>query len=56
MNHLRGTIDGLPAFVTVEGDDILQTTSLDIRADKITAVYVTRNPQKLKNIAPLVRG
>lgn len=51
-----GTIDGLPAFVTIEGNDILQTTALDIRAGKITTVYVTRNPQKLKHIAPLLRG
>ena len=45
-----GFINGLPGFVTVERDDTLQTTALDIRDGEIVGIYVTRNPDKLKHI------
>ena len=44
------TINGLPGFITLEADGELQTTALDIEDGKITAVYVTRNPDKLKHL------
>jgi RNA polymerase sigma-70 factor (ECF subfamily) len=40
----------LPGFVTVEQDDTLQTTALQVENDKIVAIYVTRNPDKLRHI------
>jgi len=40
-----------PGFVTVEQDDTLQTTALQVENDKIVAIYVTRNPDKLRHIA-----
>ena len=43
-------INGLPGFVTVEADDTLQTTALDIRHGKIFGIYVMRNPDKLKHV------
>jgi RNA polymerase sigma-70 factor (ECF subfamily) len=43
-------INGLPGFVTLEGDGELQTTALDIEDGKIVAVYVVRNPDKLKHL------
>ena len=43
-------INGLPGFVTMEADDTLQTTALDIRDDKIFGIYVMRNPDKLKHV------
>jgi RNA polymerase sigma-70 factor, ECF subfamily len=46
-----GFINGLPGFVTVEQDDTLQTTALQVENDKIVAIYVTRNPDKLRHIA-----
>lgn len=46
----QGIIDGLPGFVTRE-NGIIQTTSLDIEDGKITAVYIVRNPDKLKQIS-----
>jgi RNA polymerase sigma-70 factor (ECF subfamily) len=46
-----GFINGLPGFVTVEQDDTLQTTALQLENDKIVAIYVTRNPDKLRHIA-----
>ncbi|WP_448950011.1 sigma-70 family RNA polymerase sigma factor [Labrys neptuniae] len=44
------TINGLPGFISIERDDTLQTTALDIRDGKIVGIYVTRNPDKLKHI------
>lgn len=48
------TINGLPGFITVE-DDLVQTTALHIENERIVAVYVTRNPDKLQNV-PDVAG
>ncbi|RKH40379.1 sigma-70 family RNA polymerase sigma factor [Corallococcus llansteffanensis] len=50
----EGTIDGLPAIVTVEADGVLQTTAFDFEEDRIVAIYVTRNPDKLQGIRRLV--
>lgn len=43
-------IDGLPGFVTIEGGGIVQTTALQIEDEKIIAIYVTRNPDKLRHV------
>ncbi|MBB5716907.1 sigma-70 family RNA polymerase sigma factor [Sphingomonas aerophila] len=43
-------INGLPGFVTREPDGILQTTALLIEADKVKAIYVMRNPDKLQHL------
>jgi RNA polymerase sigma-70 factor (ECF subfamily) len=43
-------INGLPGFITVEADGELQTTALDIEDGKIAAIYVVRNPDKLKHL------
>ncbi len=43
-------VNGLPGFVTREADGELQTTALDIEDGKITAIYVVRNPDKLKHL------
>ncbi|MDO7842782.1 sigma-70 family RNA polymerase sigma factor [Sphingomonas immobilis] len=43
-------INGLPGFVTREGDGILQTTALLIEDGRITAIYVMRNPDKLGHL------
>jgi RNA polymerase sigma-70 factor (ECF subfamily) len=45
-----GFINGLPGFVTLEADGELQTTALDIEDGKITAIYVVRNPDKLRHL------
>jgi RNA polymerase sigma-70 factor (ECF subfamily) len=49
-----GYINGLPGFVTVEAGDTLQTTALKIEDGKIAAVYVVRNPDKLRHIGGAV--
>ena len=45
-----GFINGLPGFVTLEADGELQTTALEIEAGKIAAIYVVRNPDKLRHL------
>ena len=44
-----GFINGLPGFVTIE-QDVLQTTALQIEDGRIVAIYVTRNPDKLRHL------
>jgi RNA polymerase sigma-70 factor (ECF subfamily) len=45
-----GFVNGLPGFVTMEADGELQTTALDIKDGKITAIYIVRNPDKLRHL------
>jgi RNA polymerase sigma-70 factor (ECF subfamily) len=45
-----GFINGLPGFVTVEADGELQVTALDIEDGKVAAIYVVRNPDKLRHL------
>jgi len=45
-----GFVNGLPGFVTAEADGELQTTALEIENGKITAIYVVRNPDKLRHL------
>ncbi len=44
------TINGLPGFVTLEADGEYQTTAFDIEDGKVVAIYVMRNPDKLKHL------
>ena len=43
-------VNGMPGFVTLEVDGTLQTTALQIEEGRITAIYVTRNPEKLRHV------
>lgn len=44
-------IDGLPGYLSRDVDGILQTTAVQIDGGRIVAVYVTRNPDKLRHLA-----
>ncbi|WP_240700218.1 sigma-70 family RNA polymerase sigma factor [Sphingomonas gei] len=46
-----GTINGLPGFVTRESGGVLQTTALAIDDGKVVAIYIMRNPDKLRHLA-----
>lgn len=48
------TIDGLPGYVSLERGALLQTTALDIRDGRIAAIYIIRNPDKLRHVAALL--
>jgi RNA polymerase sigma-70 factor (ECF subfamily) len=43
-------VNGLPGFVTREADGQLQTTALDIEDGRIAAIYIMRNPDKLRHL------
>ena len=43
-------INGLPGFVSREADGELQTTALEIVDGKIAAIYIVRNPDKLRHL------
>ena len=45
-----GFVNGLPGFITREGDGELQSTALQIEEGRIVAVYIVRNPDKLKHL------
>jgi RNA polymerase sigma-70 factor (ECF subfamily) len=45
-----GFVNGLPGFITLEADGELSTTALEIEDGKIAAIYVVRNPDKLKHL------
>jgi len=45
-----GRVNGLPGFVTLEHGDTLQTTALQVEDGKIVAIYVVRNPDKLRHL------
>jgi RNA polymerase sigma-70 factor, ECF subfamily len=45
-----GFVNGLPGFVTMEADGELQTTALDVQDGRISAIYVVRNPDKLRHL------
>jgi len=45
-----GLVNGLPGFVTIEEGATLQTTALQIENDKISGIYVVRNPDKLGHL------
>jgi RNA polymerase sigma-70 factor (ECF subfamily) len=49
-----GLINGLPGFITIERGDILQTTALEIEHGGVVAIYVVRNPDKLRHMADTV--
>jgi len=45
-----GFVNGLPGFITLEADGELQTTAVEIEDGKIAAIYVVRNPDKLRHL------
>lgn len=44
-------IDGLPGYASFERDNVFQTTAFAIEDGKITEIYITRNPDKLRHVA-----
>lgn len=47
-------IDGLPGFVSIDRGEVLQTTALEVRGRKITALYIVRNPDKLRHVEAML--
>ena len=49
-------IDGLPGYVSADRGGVLQTTALEVSDGGITAVYMMRNPDKLRHVAATLNG
>lgn len=45
------TVDGLPGIVVIENGEVMHTMALEIDDGRITAIYVVRNPDKLKHVS-----
>ncbi len=45
-----GLVNGLPGFITEEADGEYSTTALSLEDGKIAAIYVVRNPDKLRHL------
>jgi RNA polymerase sigma-70 factor, ECF subfamily len=45
-----GWINGLPGFVSLEADGMVQTTALAVEDGRVVGIYVVRNPDKLERI------
>jgi RNA polymerase sigma factor (sigma-70 family) len=43
-------IDGLPGYVSIDRGEVLQTTALELRGGRIAAIYIVRNPDKLRHV------
>ncbi len=52
----RVLINGLPGELALAADGVLQTTALEISAGRVNAIYVTRNPEKLRHLAAFTVG
>lgn len=49
-------IDGLPGYASLEHGTLLQATALEFDEGRITAIYITRNPDKMKSVSRAVSG
>lgn len=43
-------VNGLPGFVTLEADGMVQTTALEIEDGRVVGIYQMRNPDKLRHL------
>jgi RNA polymerase sigma-70 factor (ECF subfamily) len=41
-------VNGMPGFLISDGRTIVQTIGLEVVEGRIAAIYVTRNPEKLR--------
>jgi RNA polymerase sigma-70 factor (ECF subfamily) len=47
----QATVDGLPGIVVTENGQVALTMAFEIDDGRITAIYVVRNPDKLKHVS-----
>jgi RNA polymerase sigma-70 factor (ECF subfamily) len=45
------SINGLPGVIIMSSDGVVQTNAFEIDGDRIKAIYVVRNPDKLRHLA-----
>ncbi|HEX7085773.1 MAG TPA: hypothetical protein VF198_05380 [Vicinamibacterales bacterium] len=49
-------VSGLPGVIVDAPDGVMQTTAFEIEGDVIRAIYVVRNPDKLRHLTPQAAG
>lgn len=49
-----GTINDLPGLIVDSSNGPVQTTAFEIDGDVIRAIYIVRNPDKLRHLAPIM--
>ena len=47
------TINGLPGLIMSGPTGLVQTSTFEIEGDVVKAIYVVRNPDKLRHLASL---
>ena len=47
----KTTVDGLPGIVVIENGEVMHTMAFEIDDGRITAIYVVRNPDKLRHVS-----
>lgn len=50
-----GAVNGMPAFIVDAPEGTMQTTAFEFQGDLIRAMYVVRNPDKLRHLATMPR-
>jgi len=45
-------INGLPGIIVDAPEGVMQTAAFEIEGDRVRALYVMRNPDKLRHLAP----
>jgi RNA polymerase sigma-70 factor (ECF subfamily) len=45
-----GTINGLPGVIVSGPEGVIQTTACEFEGDAVKAIYVVRNPDKLRHL------
>lgn len=51
MQYREANVDGLPGLVAVQNGEVMHTMALEIDDGRITAIYVVRNPDKLRHVS-----
>lgn len=50
MRFQSARINGMPGFIVSDGPTVVQTVALEVEDGRIAALYVTRNPDKLRAV------
>jgi RNA polymerase sigma-70 factor (ECF subfamily) len=55
MQVRETSVDGLPGLVMVQDGEVMHTMAFEIDDGKITAIYVVRNPDKLRHVKAVMQ-
>lgn len=53
MEYRDTIVDGLPGVIVIENGEVMHTMAFAIDDGRITAIYVVRNPDKLKHVSAM---